>query len=95
MAEKAARRLAVQSRDGAVPMHLRNAPTKLMKQLGHGAGYQYAHDADDAVVEQHHFPEGMEPPQLYRSTGRGFERTLRERQEWLAARRAEAGRKNR
>ena len=89
VAEKAARKLARDTQDGEVPMHLRNAPTKLMKELGHGKGYQYAHDAADAVVSQRHFPEGVEPTSLYNPTDRGFEKTMRERLEWLAARRKE------
>jgi len=89
VAEKAARGLARETQDGEVPMHLRNAPTKLMKELGHGKGYQYAHDAPDAVVSQRHFPEGVPTTSLYQPTERGFERTLKERIDWLAARRKE------
>ncbi len=92
MAEKAARRLAKQHPQAAVPKHLRNAPTKLMKQLGHGAGYQYAHDAADGVVDQAHFPEELGEQQLYQPTERGFEKTLAQRKAWLAARRAEVQR---
>ena len=87
-AEKGARRLARETQQTDVPMHLKNAPTRLMKKLGHGAGYQYAHDAQDAVVDQRHFPEGMESPSLYQPSQRGFERTLQERMQWLAERRA-------
>ena len=83
MAEKAARKLARATRDRAVPLHLRNAPTRLMKEMGHGAGYQYAHDADNAVVNQPHFPDGVAAATLYQPTGRGFERTLGERIAWL------------
>jgi putative ATPase len=89
IAEKGARKLARTSQQTEVPMHLRNAPTKLMKQLGHGNGYQYAHNADDAVVNQQHFPTGLEEPKLYQPSERGFERTLRERLDWLQQRRAE------
>jgi len=89
MAEKAARRLAKETQDGSVPMHLRNAPTKLMKKLGHGAGYRYAHDAPDAVVVQSHFPEDMQPKTLYRPTDRGFEHRLAERISWLEKKRRE------
>jgi len=86
-AEKAARKLAQQSPQLPVPIHLRNAPTKLMKELGHGANYQYAHDAPDAVVDQSHFPDAiLPPPTLYRPVARGFERTLGERIDWLQAR---------
>ena len=89
MAEKAARRLAKKTADAPVPMHLRNAPTRLMKELGHGAGYEYAHDAPDAVTAQEHAPDGVRLEGLYRPTARGFERTLDERLRWLARRRAE------
>jgi len=84
MAEKAARKLAKATQQQAVPIHLRNAPTKLMKDLGHGADYQYAHNATNAVVNQSHFPDGMTADTLYQPTQRGFERTLGERIQWLA-----------
>ncbi|MDQ6967270.1 MAG: replication-associated recombination protein A [Mariprofundaceae bacterium] len=87
MAEKAARKLAKETQDLDVPMHLKNAPTKLMKGLGHGEGYQYAHNAADAVVDQGHFPEAMQEVSLFEPTERGFERTLRERKDWLQERR--------
>lgn len=86
VAEKAARKLAGETQSYLVPMHLRNAPTKLMKELGHGAGYQYAHDFPDAVVNQSHFPESMKTSRLYTPTDRGFEATLAKRQQWLADR---------
>ncbi|RMH49765.1 MAG: replication-associated recombination protein A [Zetaproteobacteria bacterium] len=92
MAEKAARRLAADSRDAAVPLHLRNAPTRLMKELGHGAGYRYAHDDPDGVVAQRHFPDGVAPEApLYRPVARGFERTLGERIRWLEQQRERRG----
>jgi len=87
MAEKAARKLAKETQDLDVPMHLKNAPTKFMKELGHGEGYQYAHNAVDAVVDQHHFPEEIQAVSLFEPTERGFERTLRERKDWLQERR--------
>jgi len=89
MAEKAARRLAKDSRNLDVPTHLKNAPTKLMKELGHGKGYKYAHDSEDGVVAQSHFPDEMEAVSLYHPTSRGFEKTLGERINWLKARREE------
>lgn len=89
MAEKGARKLARKSQQTEVPLHLRNAPTKLMKQLGHGDGYQYAHNDADAVVDQQHFPAGLEDVTLYQPAERGFERTLKERLDWLQQRRAE------
>ncbi len=87
VAEKRARKVARQTQNLEVPLHLRNAPTKLMKELGHGAGYKYAHDAPDAVVSQRHFPEGMRADTFYQPTGRGFERQLGERMAWLMERR--------
>jgi putative ATPase len=56
-----------------VPLHIRNAPTALMKGLGYGAGYQYAHDAPDARVDQEHLPEALRGRQYYRPTDRGLE----------------------
>ena len=57
-----------------VPMHLRNAPTRLMKQLGHGKGYRYAHDEPDAYAAgENYFPEGMTPKQYYHPVPRGLE----------------------
>ena len=89
MAEKAARRLAKETQHLDVPTHLKNAPTKLMKQIGHGDGYQYAHHEDDAVVTQKHFPDDVEEAVLFEPVDRGFEKTLAERKAWLQARRNE------
>jgi len=90
VAEKGARKLARQTQDSDVPMHLRNAPTKLMKQVGYGAGYQYAHNNSDAVVDQQHAPDGVNVAGLYEPNGRGFERSLKERMDWLQERKAQA-----
>jgi len=89
MAEKAARRLAKETQHLDVPSHLKNAPTKLMKQIGHGDGYQYAHNEEDAVVTQKHFPDDVEETVLFEPVDRGFEKTLAERKAWLQARRDE------
>jgi len=89
MAEKAARRLAKETQYLDVPTHLKNAPTKLMKQIGHGEGYQYAHHETDAVVSQKHFPDAMDEACLFEPVARGFEKTLAERKAWLQARRDE------
>jgi len=62
-----------------VPLHLRNAPTGLMANLGYGRGYQYAHDAPDAVVDQEHLPGGLRGRVYYRPTERGLEKDLGER----------------
>ena len=87
VAEKAARKSARETQDLDVPLHLRNAPTRLMKDLAYGKGYQYAHDAVDGVVEQQHFPDGMSPMRYYHPVDRGFERTLAERVSWLKEKR--------
>ncbi|HET7873874.1 MAG TPA: replication-associated recombination protein A [Methylomirabilota bacterium] len=77
-----------------VPLHLRNAPTSLMRDLGYGRGYQYAHDAPDARVEQEHLPEGLRARTYYRPTARGLEaelgRRLAEWRRWRAARRPDS-----
>jgi putative ATPase len=57
-----------------VPMHLRNAPTKLMKDLDYGKGYRYAHDeAGGFAAGEHYLPEGMDDPAFYRPVERGLE----------------------
>jgi putative ATPase len=66
-----------------VPLHIRNAPTRLMKDLGYGAGYQYAHDAPDAKVDQQDLPDSLRGRQYYRPTDRGLEADLGRRlAEW-------------
>ena len=62
-----------------VPLHLRNAPTKFMKNEGYGAGYCYPHNYPSHFVEQHYFPEGMEPKAYYRPTAEGREKMAQER----------------
>ncbi len=62
-----------------VPLHLRNAPTKLLKELGYHEGYQYAHDAPDALVEQEHLPEALRGRRFYAPSGRGYEEKIAER----------------
>jgi putative ATPase len=63
-----------------VPMHLRNAPTALMKKLGYGKGYRYAHDEPDAFAAgENYFPEGMPGVEWYRPTERGLEAKIREK----------------
>jgi putative ATPase len=66
-----------------VPLHIRNAPTNLMKDLGYGRGYQYAHDAPDAQVDQEHLPEALRGRRYYRPVERGLEIELGRRlAEW-------------
>lgn len=67
-----------------VPPHLRNAPTRLMKDLGHGKGYRYAHDEEHGYsAGESYFPERMDPLRVYLPTDRGLERRIRERLEFL------------
>ncbi|MGC8659982.1 MAG: replication-associated recombination protein A [Desulfomonilaceae bacterium] len=68
-------------RTGALPtpLHIRNAPTGFMKQIGYGKGYKYAHDFPGAVVEQEHMPDGLKGRRFYIPTDRGFEKNLKER----------------
>jgi putative ATPase len=77
------------SRDGTrpVPMHLRNAPTKLMKNLGYGKGYRYAHDEPDAFAAgETYFPEGMPAVEWYRPTERGLEERIKAKLKELRSR---------
>lgn len=76
-----------ETRNEPVPLHLRNAPTGLMKQLGYGQGYKYAHDYDDAQVEQEHFPPNLQGRRYYEPSSRGFEADVRERLAWREQRR--------
>lgn len=62
-----------------VPLHIRNAPTGLMKDLGYGRGYRYAHDFDNAVVAQQDLPEALAGRRFYFPSQRGFEKTIAER----------------
>ncbi len=68
-------------RDAAqpVPLHLRNAPTRLMKQLDYGKGYRYAHDEADGVAAMDCLPENLEGRTFYRPTERGFEKEIKRR----------------
>lgn len=66
----------------AVPLHIRNAPTKLMEELGYGAGYQYAHDHDHAFTPQEYLPEALRGARWYEPTEYGYEKTVKERVEW-------------
>jgi putative ATPase len=70
-----------------VPLHLRNAPTGLMKQLGYAKGYQHAHVNPDAITDMACLPESLSGQKFYEPTNRGFEQKLRERLDWLTARR--------
>jgi putative ATPase len=66
----------------AVPLHIRNAPTKLMRELGYGAGYQYAHDHEHAYVPQEYLPEALRGQRWYEPSEFGYEKTVKERLAW-------------
>jgi putative ATPase len=77
-----------------VPEHLRNTPTRLMKELGYGREYRYAHDEPDAYAAgENYFPEGMKRPEFYRPTDRGLEARIREHLARLRELDAQAGKK--
>ena len=75
----AAQRAAKETGSLMPPAHILNAPTKLMKNLGYGAGYAYDHETEDAFSGQNYFPDGMGRPDLYRPADRGFEREIAKR----------------
>jgi putative ATPase len=63
----------------SVPYHIRNAPTKLMKEIGYSSGYKYPHNFDGAIVNQSYLPEELKNKKYYHPTDRGFEKELKER----------------
>jgi len=79
-----ARELVRNDKSRPVPEHLRNAPTKLMKALGYGSEYRYAHDEPEGYAAgENYFPDGLPPSSLYEPTARGLEGRIRERLEAL------------
>jgi putative ATPase len=72
-----------------VPLHLRNAPTGLMKGLGYGQGYQYAHDNDEKVADMQCLPDNLRDRIYYEPTSEGIEKRIRERLEELKRRRSQ------
>ncbi|MFV0359729.1 MAG: replication-associated recombination protein A, partial [Tropicimonas sp.] len=73
------------------PKHILNAPTRLMKEQGYGAGYQYDHDAEDGFSGQNYFPDGMKRGVYYMPVARGFERELKKRLDYFVGLRAKRG----
>jgi putative ATPase len=71
-----------------VPLHLRNAPTPLMKRLGYGENYRYPHSSEDAVVSQDYLPEELKTRSYYTPTERGYEARIREFLNWVKSRKA-------
>ena len=77
-----------------VPLHVRNAPTPLMKELGYGKGYKYAHDYEDAITDLSCLPDSMAGIKFYEPTERGFESEVKERlAQWQAKRKKKEGKK--
>jgi putative ATPase len=87
-AYKAARAAARETGSHPPPKHILNAPTRLMKDIGYGAGYAYDHDAEDGFSGQNYFPDDMKRPVYYAPPERGFERELRKRIDYFAKLRA-------
>ena len=84
MAFNEAKALARKTSDAPVPMHLRNAPTSLMKELGHGDGYRYAHNEPNAFAAgESYFPESLTGTRLYNPNERGLEKALKAKREFL------------
>ena len=79
MASKKVQREIKQTGTLPVPLHIRNAPTKLMKNLGYGKNYQYAHDNSEALVDQNHLPDELVGQTYYEPTNRGYEAIIRDR----------------
>ncbi len=65
-----------------VPLHIRNAPTPLMEELGYGGGYKYAHAYEHAYAPQEYLPEALRGQQWYEPTELGYEKTVKERMDW-------------
>ncbi|KPK66031.1 MAG: AAA family ATPase, partial [Gemmatimonas sp. SG8_38_2] len=82
-------RLARETPAEPAPLHIRNAPTRLMKDLGYGEGYKYDHAEPDAHAGQECMPDSLSGQRFYEPSGRGFEAEVAKRLEyWMAKRRA-------
>ena len=89
VAQKAAWRSAKETGSLMPPKNILNAPTKLMKQVGYGKGYQYDHDEPEGFSGGNYWPEEMDPQSFYKPLDRGFEKRIAERLAWWEERRAE------
>jgi putative ATPase len=89
----AAKRAAQEHGSLMPPAHILNAPTKLMKNLGYGKGYEYDHEAEEGFSGQNYFPEAMERQALYQPRDVGFEREVQKRLEYWAKLRAKRAQK--
>jgi putative ATPase len=85
----AAKRAAEETGSLMPPLHILNAPTRLMKDIGYGAGYEYDHDSEEGFSGQNYFPEKMPRENFYRPVERGFEREIAKRLEYWAKLRAQ------
>lgn len=95
MAYNQARAFVKQDKSREVPVHLRNAPTKLMKELGHGHAYRYAHDEPNAYAAgETYLPEGIPDPHWYQPVPRGLEIKIAEKMERLRQLDEQAGKKD-
>ena len=93
-AYNAARAFVAKDKSREVPVHLRNAPTRLMKELGHGRDYRYAHDEPHAYAAgETYLPEGLSEPGWYQPTGRGLEARIAEKMAFLRELDAQAARR--
>ena len=91
-AEKSSRKVARETGSLMPPKHILNAPTRLMKDLGYGKGYEYDHDAEDGFSGQNDFPEGIERQTFYAPRETGFEREIKKRLDyWARLREKKAG----
>ena len=88
----AALEAARESPAAGVPMHIRNAPTALMKELGYNRGYQYAHDSADAFIPQEYLPDELRGAQFYEPGPFGFEKEISKRLAWWQSLRERAAR---
>jgi len=91
VAQGAAKRAAEEHGSLMPPAHILNAPTKLMKTLGYGKGYEYDHEAEEGFSGQNYFPDGMAREHLYRPKDTGFEREIQKRLDYWAKLRAKKG----
>jgi putative ATPase len=85
----AARQAARETPAAPVPLHIRNAPTRLMKELGYHEGYRYAHDFEGGYVAQQYLPDELKDRTFYEPGDLGFERRIAERMKWWRERRRE------
>ena len=87
----AAQAAAADTPAAPVPKHIRNAPTKLMKDLGYGSGYQYAHNVPEAYIPQEYLPDEVKQREFYSPSEFGFEKDIAKRIAWWAELRRKAG----